>query len=220
MLICKVTGFIGSTRRSPPTGINKQCREAYLAVSHGKQKYITEVMEMSSIGNKCFFSSSSSTFEIIDSERVDPVEIQIFVRNSSLNWTNCASVTLSMPSFRSQPEQRQQKSSTCKILVEEIDKDLSLLDAELGLSLVYTNDVEHPSVLNFLACGLFMCPGAPTIPSSSTNRMLRRNESNSSALSKDGNETLGDEDEHDDDILSANILCGSSNNWPAHHDTS
>ena len=68
-----------------------------------------------------------------------------------------------MSEFRISPEKRfiindsplipTTSSSSTRIYADSIDKE------NIELTLVYSNDWEHPSLLNFLACGLCLCPG-------------------------------------------------------------
>jgi hypothetical protein len=224
MLLCKVTGFLGETsqKKSNESGRPSK-RAAFLEVVHGRQRYCTQSFEVSSLGTKCFVSTPSSSFEIVDCESTDDVQVTIFLKDSSERWVECAVAILSMSEYRSSPEQRYQKSVSCTVVPTPPQECFELVKAEIGLSLVYSHDIEHPSLFNFIACGLLMCPGAPTIPSSSTDKAQRRDrietvgqvKSERSGCDDESGEDIG-EDGDDFDSHPSIIFCGSQNEWPSH----
>ena len=131
-------------------------------------------------------------FEILDAERTDVIKVTVCLTNNVVGSPSVRSVKrnltyeteLSMASFRGRQEEKIETVVVCDFDVSKNNRpngksDVgsnvsgSMLRGELGLSFVYTDDVEQPSMAHFLACGLCLCPPVTSMPAPSARPTLK-----------------------------------------------
>lgn len=146
-----------------------------------------------SVGEKRMATFAHSlVFEILDAERTDVIKVTVCLANNVVGSPTARGMKrnmtyeteLSMASFRGRQEEKIETVVTCEFDVLKTNRpngksdvgsnvSSSMLRGELGLSFVYTDDVEQPSMANFLACGLCLCPPVSSMPTPSTRPTLK-----------------------------------------------
>jgi hypothetical protein len=130
-------------------------------------------LPVSLIGDEFTLSfPKSRIFEINDVENSDVIDISLEVIDlkfgpESTNGKKpkfTGQTALSMSEQRARMEEK--VSLSLPVMLQPHSRYINAynkwteddLPVELGLSLVYTDDIDEPSVANFIACGLCMCP--------------------------------------------------------------
>ena len=179
MLCCRITGFLiddGSPKGDLRKGIGIiDHATVTVIVTFGNQKFFCESGEVMAVGDKrvAVFAQSFG-FEVLDCEEVDTISLTIALVNSrgpaSVHDSGGGGIgrrevtcetTMSMSEFR----HRQEEKIETVVPVEfnmggwrgsTADHNCKFITGELGLNLVYTNDIDEPSMSG--VCGLCLCP--------------------------------------------------------------
>ncbi len=178
MLCCRITGLILDDGRKGNGVIDLATVTTIL--TYGNQKFFCESRELVAVGEKRMATFAQSFgFEILDCEKTDTISLAVTLvdclgRNTANSSGRCihrrqimCETALSMAEFRHRQEEKidtvvpvefdiKQWQSTS----DDIGSNASTpnITGELGLSLVYTDDIDEPSMAGFLACGLCLCP--------------------------------------------------------------
>ena len=132
------------------------------------------------VGERRMVSFAQSLgFEILDCEKTDTITLSFALEdrlgrtpeNSSGGSDHrriTYATTLSMAEFRHRPEEKIETVVPVEFDVDQwhdsgsiasgCTSNNKLITGKLGLSLVYTDDIDEPSIAGFLACGLCLCP--------------------------------------------------------------
>lgn len=142
--------------------------------THMKQTFRSPTRQFESRGD-CSYLKLDATFEVLDenyeSGRESYLVFSMFTQNGRTGQMIKLGVgTLKMSEFRDKPEK---KLSLRVALVapgsSNIQPSTETSRGEIYLDVCYSFDFEHPSFLHGFACGLFLCPGAPTAPFASSS---------------------------------------------------
>ena len=147
-------------------------------VTFGNQKFFCESGEFMSVGDKRMAAFSQSFgFEILDCEKVDIITLTVALVDHHGHVSAKSSVgegvgmrqamyetTMSMSEFRHRQEEKFETVVPVEfnigawrgLVADNADNIDKLITGELGLNLVYTDDIDEPSMSG--VCGLCLCP--------------------------------------------------------------
>ena len=189
----RLTGFLVDTS-SRDTSFSLDRCTVITTLTHGGQKFCAETGEIIAVGEKKMATFAPSlVFEILDTERTTYVNKVTVCLNNEIGSPTSRGMKrnltyeteLSMTSFRGRKEEKIATVVTCEFdMLKTTNRphgksdagsnvSSSMLMGELGLSLVYTDDVEQPSFSHFLACGLCLCPPVSSMPAPSARPTLK-----------------------------------------------
>lgn len=107
-----------------------------------------------------------------------------------------------MSEFRASPERRfiindsplipTASSSSTRIYADSIERE------NIELTIVYSNDFEHPSLINFIVCGLCLCPAVKPEADYNLISTVNRNLSKLSSMAVGSSipKNCGDDDDY------------------------
>ena len=140
-------------------------------VKHGNQRFFAESDNLSRLGGTKRIAPFSPRleFKIVDIEIDDLIDVEVTLQ--SPRGTLTYQTTFSMEDFRRRGEEKIELSVPVQFEASAINKNTfstSLhgsvssetfkLTGELGMCFVYTEELVEPSLTNFIACGLCLCP--------------------------------------------------------------